>query len=82
MRFSWTLYLQRGVGKVTAKKMNEIGIFYGRDLRKFERGQLIEHFGKTGNHYYKIRQGGFQQFLAKEGYIVFSMDARGMSGDV
>ena len=25
-------------------------------------------------------QGGFQQFLAKEGYIVFSMDARGMSG--
>ena len=43
-----------GVGKVTAKKMNEIGIFYGRDLRKFERSQLIEHFGKTGNHYYKI----------------------------
>ena len=43
-----------GVGKVTAKKMNEIGIFYGRDLRKFERVQLIEHFGKTGNHYYKI----------------------------
>lgn len=43
-----------GVGKVTAKKMNEIGIFYGRDLRKFERGQLIEYFGKTGNHYYKI----------------------------
>ena len=36
-----------GVGKVTAKKMNEIGIFYGRDLRKFERGQLVEHFGKT-----------------------------------
>ena len=34
--------------------MNEIGIFYGRDLRKFERGQLTEHFGKTGNHYYKI----------------------------
>ena len=43
-----------GVGKVTAKKMNELGIFYGRDLRKFERGQLIEYFGKTGNHYYKI----------------------------
>ena len=43
-----------GVGKVTAKKMNEIGVFYGRDLRKFERGQLIEYFGKTGNHYYKI----------------------------
>ena len=43
-----------GVGKVTAKKMNEIGIFYGRDLRKFERGKLVEHFGKTGNHYYKI----------------------------
>ena len=43
-----------GVGKVTAKKMNELGIFYGRDLRKFERGQLVEYFGKTGNHYYKI----------------------------
>ena len=25
-------------------------------------------------------QGGFQQFLAKEGYIVFSMDTRGMAG--
>ena len=25
-------------------------------------------------------QGGFQQFLAKDGYIVFSMDSRGMSG--
>ena len=43
-----------GVGKVTAKKMNGLGIFYGKDLRKIEREKLIDYFGKTGSHYYKI----------------------------
>ena len=43
-----------GVGKVTAKKMNNYGIYNGKDLRKLDRQILIDRFGKTGNHYYKI----------------------------
>ena len=43
-----------GVGKVTAKKMNDYGIYYGKDLRKLDRQILIDRFGKTGSHYYKI----------------------------
>ena len=43
-----------GVGKVTAKKMNDLGIYYGADLRKLEKDKLIAYFGKTGSHYYKI----------------------------
>ena len=43
-----------GVGRVTAKKMKELGIYKGRDLRKFDREELVSHFGKSGSHYYKI----------------------------
>ena len=43
-----------GVGKVTAKKMNDHGIYYGKDLRKLDRHTLVDRFGKTGSHYYKI----------------------------
>ncbi|MDG1847915.1 MAG: DNA polymerase IV, partial [Candidatus Marinimicrobia bacterium] len=43
-----------GVGKVTAKKMNDLGIYYGADLRKLDKDKLIAYFGKTGSHYYKI----------------------------
>jgi len=43
-----------GVGKVTAKKMNEMGIFNGADLRKYQKEELVDRFGKTGKHYYKI----------------------------
>ncbi len=43
-----------GVGKVTAKKMKDLGIYSGKDLRRFERDDLVRHFGKSGNHYYKI----------------------------
>ena len=34
--------------------MNDYGIYYGKDLRKLDRQILIDRFGKTGNHYYKI----------------------------
>jgi len=43
-----------GVGKVTAKKMNELGIFNGADLKKFNKDNLKNHFGKSGEHFYKI----------------------------
>ena len=43
-----------GVGKVTAKQMNDLGIYYGADLRKLDKDKLIAYFGKAGSHYYKI----------------------------
>ena len=43
-----------GIGKVTAKKMNNLGIFSGKDLRKFEKVDLLKHFGKSGIHYFEI----------------------------
>ena len=43
-----------GVGKVTAKKMNELRIFNGADLKKFNQDNLKNHFGKSGEYFYKI----------------------------
>lgn len=46
-----------GVGKVTEKKMHEMGIKTGVDLKKIEREELIRRFGKVGNYYYDIVHG-------------------------
>ncbi|MBT3384983.1 MAG: DNA polymerase IV [Prolixibacteraceae bacterium] len=46
-----------GIGKVTAKKLNEMGIWYGRDLKTIERLELSRLFGKVGNYYYEICHG-------------------------
>ena len=46
-----------GIGKVTAEKLNKIGIWYGRDLKKMDRLELIRLFGKAGDYYYKICRG-------------------------
>ncbi len=43
-----------GVGKVTAEKMKELGIIYGRDLRKLSRFALEEKFGKYGSYFYDL----------------------------
>ena len=43
-----------GVGKVTAKKMNELGIFSGTDLKGFSINKLKKNFGKSGEHFYRI----------------------------
>ena len=43
-----------GVGQVAAKRMNELGIFNGADLKKFDVDNLKNHFGKSGEHFYKI----------------------------
>ena len=46
-----------GVGKVTAKKMNQLGIFNGSDLKTHDRAFLSKHFGKSGSFYYDIVRG-------------------------
>ncbi len=46
-----------GIGKVTAGRMMELGIHYGRDLRRHSREELSSHFGKMGNYFYDIVRG-------------------------
>ena len=46
-----------GVGKVTAAKMYNLGIFVGLDLKKKSLEELIGYFGKSGGHYYNIVRG-------------------------
>jgi DNA polymerase-4 len=46
-----------GVGKVTAKKMNDIGIFNGKDIKARSLHELIHNFGKAGKQYHKIVRG-------------------------
>jgi DNA polymerase-4 len=46
-----------GVGKVTAEKMNKLGLYTGADLKKLTRQELVRHFGKTGHFFYDIARG-------------------------
>lgn len=46
-----------GIGKVTAKKLNDIGVRYGRDLKLIDRLELTRMFGKAGSYYYDICRG-------------------------
>lgn len=46
-----------GIGKVTAEKLNKLGIWFGRDLKKLDRLELVRLFGKAGSYYYKICRG-------------------------
>ncbi|MDM1292969.1 DNA polymerase IV [Sphingobacterium sp. N143] len=46
-----------GVGKVTAKKMRELGLFTGLDLKKQREDDLVRWFGKTGHFFYRIVRG-------------------------
>lgn len=46
-----------GIGKVTAEKMYQHGIFTGADLKTKTVEYLEEHFGKSGASYYKIVRG-------------------------
>ncbi len=43
-----------GVGKITAKKMNSMGIYNGSDLKKMSLDNLKSKFGKSGIHFYNI----------------------------
>ncbi|MBK0382480.1 DNA polymerase IV [Pedobacter sp. SD-b] len=46
-----------GVGKVTALKMKNLGLFYGSDLKKLSENEMQKHFGKTGRFFYQIVRG-------------------------
>ncbi|MGB0480571.1 MAG: DNA polymerase IV, partial [Flavobacteriaceae bacterium] len=46
-----------GIGKATAKKMYDLGIFTGHDLRNKPLSFLEEYFGKSGLHFYQIVRG-------------------------
>lgn len=42
-----------GVGKVTAIKMHQLGIFRGKELKSFSEERLVRLFGKVGHIYYE-----------------------------
>ena len=46
-----------GIGKVTARRMNELGIQTGADLKAQSEEFLREHFGKAGGYYYHMARG-------------------------
>ncbi|WP_210244252.1 DNA polymerase IV [Shouchella miscanthi] len=46
-----------GVGKVTLKKMNELGIYTGADLINWSEEDLIRHFNKRGHILYRNVRG-------------------------
>ena len=43
-----------GIGRVTAAKMEAMGITTGADLRERSEQELVQRFGKTGRYYYHI----------------------------
>ena len=46
-----------GIGKVTQKKMYDLGIYTGLDLRNQSLDFLKKHFKNSGAHYYNISRG-------------------------
>ncbi|MDR2383275.1 MAG: DNA polymerase IV [Prevotellaceae bacterium] len=46
-----------GVGKVTAQKMHEHGIFSGLDLKNRSETELVQLFGKIGHTFYEYARG-------------------------
>ena len=46
-----------GIGKVTATKMYNLGIFTGKDLKMKSKEFLIQNFQKSGAYYYNIVRG-------------------------
>lgn len=46
-----------GIGKVTAEKMKNLGIYSGADLKQFSLQFLVKKFGKSGAQYFDIVRG-------------------------
>ncbi|MGZ8195988.1 MAG: DNA polymerase IV [Methylosarcina sp.] len=46
-----------GIGKATEKKMHELGIRTGLDLKRWSLPLLVRHFGKSAHYYYDIARG-------------------------
>jgi DNA polymerase-4 len=59
LEFVATLPVARfhGVGPVTARKMERLGIFTGADLQAWSLPQLEAHFGSSGQWYWRICRG-------------------------
>lgn len=59
LEFLETLEIDRffGIGKVSAEKFHELGIYYGKDLKKLKKEDLVHWFGKAGSYYYNIVRG-------------------------
>jgi DNA polymerase IV len=43
-----------GIGQVTARRMHELSIFNGADLKKRSENELQQIFGKAGRHYFRM----------------------------
>jgi DNA polymerase-4 len=43
-----------GIGKVTARRMNNMGVYTGGDLQKMSEIDLVQRFGKVGRFYYRM----------------------------
>lgn len=46
-----------GVGKKSAEKMHDLGIYTGKDLKELSQDECIEHFGKAGLALYERVRG-------------------------
>lgn len=46
-----------GIGKVTAEKMYQLGIYTGKDLKSKTLDYLEQHFGNSGQSYYNLSRG-------------------------
>ena len=46
-----------GIGKVTARRMNDLNIYKGADLKKVDKNILDLNFGKSGLYFYNIARG-------------------------
>lgn len=46
-----------GIGPATERRMHEMGIVTGADLRGRSLGELVSRFGKAGQHYHDIARG-------------------------
>jgi DNA polymerase-4 len=55
-----------GVGKVTAKKMQELGVKTCLDLQRFHRSELIFHFGKFGDLLFDFCRGNDEREVENE----------------
>lgn len=61
-----------GVGKVTAKKMHDCGIFTGYDLKQYSEDALVRLFGKAGREFY-LNARGVDNREVKPGRIIKSV---------
>ncbi len=55
--FNLPIHKFYGIGKVTAARMKQMGIFNGKDLYQLELKDMIKHFGKAGVFYYYVVRG-------------------------